>query len=183
MSTSEGGGNTRKAPIGLDVKGLTGGSGGLSPTTSKALRTPAEEGLEFFGGSVKPGEAPIQVYELKLEADGGPAHDMQVGLLCSLFRPRLTVDSISDSRQRIPLISFEYRLRLVPPQQRMESSRLTFRWMERPLEDQGLQRRSMFILRLCDIDEANTLSDCPKTSQNRSRLIYLSRRPEPTSTG
>ncbi|KZT59916.1 glycoside hydrolase family 133 protein [Calocera cornea HHB12733] len=38
-------------------------------------KTPADEGLEFFARDLQPGEAPIQVYELHLEEDGGPNKD------------------------------------------------------------------------------------------------------------
>lgn len=55
----------------IDVSNLDNGS-------EPAPKTPAEEGLEFFGSAVKPGEGPIRVYELQLGADGGPSKDLQV---------------------------------------------------------------------------------------------------------
>ena len=44
------------------------------PATPK---TPADEGIEFFQ-SATIGDKPIQVYELKLDADGGPNKDAAV---------------------------------------------------------------------------------------------------------
>ncbi|EJU03556.1 glycoside hydrolase family 13 protein [Dacryopinax primogenitus] len=38
-------------------------------------KTPADEGLEFFAREHQVGDAPIQVYELPLEEDGGPNKD------------------------------------------------------------------------------------------------------------
>ncbi|PFH46873.1 glycoside hydrolase family 133 protein [Amanita thiersii Skay4041] len=43
-----------------------------SPTTLVTPKTPADEGLEFFESQVMPGDAPIRVYELRLDPDGGP---------------------------------------------------------------------------------------------------------------
>ena len=56
------------------------------PTTAeKTPKTPADEGIEFFESAPIPGEAPIQVYELKLDPDGGPSKDKSVSGLHSLF--------------------------------------------------------------------------------------------------
>ncbi|KAI9458217.1 glycoside hydrolase family 13 protein [Lactarius psammicola] len=48
-------------------------SAGSSPTIAKTPKTPADEGIDFFESSIKHGEAPIRVYELPLEPDGGPS--------------------------------------------------------------------------------------------------------------
>lgn len=38
----------------------------------KAPKTPADECIDFFESAIIPGEAPIQVFLLKLDPDGGP---------------------------------------------------------------------------------------------------------------
>jgi glycogen debranching enzyme len=48
----------------------------VSPTTP--LKTPADEGIEFFQSQVTPGESPLRVYELRLDVDGGPHKDRSV---------------------------------------------------------------------------------------------------------
>lgn len=48
-------------------------SAGASPTIAKTPKTPADEGIDFFESSIKHGEAPVSVYELPLEPDGGPS--------------------------------------------------------------------------------------------------------------
>jgi glycogen debranching enzyme len=45
-----------------------------APTTPK---TPADEGIEFFQSTVQR-DTPIRVYELRLDADGGPNKDALV---------------------------------------------------------------------------------------------------------
>lgn len=49
-----------------------------SPVTPVTPKTPADEGIEFFQSQVTPGETPIRVYELRLDADGGPHKDRSV---------------------------------------------------------------------------------------------------------
>ena len=46
--------------------------------TPKTPKTPADEGIEFFESSSVAGQAPIRVYELKLDDDGGPNKDLSV---------------------------------------------------------------------------------------------------------
>ena len=48
-----------------------------SSVTPAAPKTPADEGIEFFQ-SATIGDKPIQVYELRLDADGGPNKDASV---------------------------------------------------------------------------------------------------------
>ncbi|KAI0057454.1 glycoside hydrolase family 13 protein [Artomyces pyxidatus] len=48
-------------------------SAASSPTTTKTPRTPADEALSFFESEIGSGEGAIHVYELPLEADGGPS--------------------------------------------------------------------------------------------------------------
>jgi glycogen debranching enzyme len=43
----------------------------------KTPKTPADEGIEFFE-SVRADDAPINVYELRLDPDGGPSKDLSV---------------------------------------------------------------------------------------------------------
>jgi glycogen debranching enzyme len=42
------------------------------------LKTPADEGVDFFQSEVHPGESPIRVYELRLDPDGGPSKELSV---------------------------------------------------------------------------------------------------------
>ena len=55
---------------------------GYSPITDsktpKTPKTPADEAIDFFENAVIPGETPIQVFELKLDPDGGPSKDKSV---------------------------------------------------------------------------------------------------------
>ena len=41
-------------------------------------KTPADEGIDFFEAGVSRGEAPIRVYELRLDPDGGPTKELSV---------------------------------------------------------------------------------------------------------
>lgn len=41
-------------------------------------KTPADEAIDFFESPVEPTDDPIRVYELALEADGGPDNDRTV---------------------------------------------------------------------------------------------------------
>ncbi len=61
--------------IGLMNRKDDGGQGPITPVTPK---TPADEGIEFFQTEVALGEAPICVYELRLEPDGGPSKELSV---------------------------------------------------------------------------------------------------------
>jgi len=51
---------------------------GQSPITPVTPKTPADEGIEFFQTEVAVGEAPICLYELRLEPDGGPSKELSV---------------------------------------------------------------------------------------------------------
>ncbi|KAJ7634145.1 glycoside hydrolase family 13 protein [Mycena polygramma] len=67
-----------------------------SPITPKTPKTPADEGLEYFQSSVAPGEAPIQVYELRLDSDGGPHKDRSYIRLPPAYVPyilRVSIDA------------------------------------------------------------------------------------------
>lgn len=55
-------------------------SAGSSPTITKTPKTPADEGIDFFESAIRHGEAPIRVYELPLEPDGGPSKSREVRL-------------------------------------------------------------------------------------------------------
>lgn len=74
--------------------GSTPVSGASSPPTPLTPRTPAEEGLDFFGSAVKAGEEPIRVYELRLGADGGPSKDLQYVRLPPAYTPYILRVSI-----------------------------------------------------------------------------------------
>ena len=54
------------------------GQRSAGPRTPKTPKTPADEGLDFFESAFKQGEPPIQVYELRLDPDGGPNKDKSV---------------------------------------------------------------------------------------------------------
>ena len=70
----------------------------LDPTTPK---TPADEGLEFFQSTVL-GDKPIQVYELRLDADGGPNKDASVSVrLASNDRAILNTSAVHPSAARV----------------------------------------------------------------------------------
>ncbi len=65
--------------------GSSRSSPAISPISSAAPKTPADEGIEFFQGEVNPGETPIQVYELALDPDGGPSKALSVCVIYSWF--------------------------------------------------------------------------------------------------
>ncbi|THH18461.1 hypothetical protein EW146_g2524, partial [Bondarzewia mesenterica] len=47
-----------------------------SPTSARTVKTPADEGITFFESDFQKGDLPVRVYELALEADGGPSKDI-----------------------------------------------------------------------------------------------------------
>jgi glycogen debranching enzyme len=53
-------------------------SAGSSPTIAKTPKTPADDGIDFFESAIRHAEAPIRVYELPLEPDGGPSKSREV---------------------------------------------------------------------------------------------------------
>jgi glycogen debranching enzyme len=53
-------------------------SASSSPTLAKTPKTPADEGIDFFESAIRHNEAPIRVYELPLEPDGGPSKSREV---------------------------------------------------------------------------------------------------------
>jgi len=59
-----------------------GSAAAVDPTTPK---TPADEGIEFFEFASVDSKAPIRVYELPLDPDGGPNKERAVR---SLLIPR-----------------------------------------------------------------------------------------------
>ncbi|KAH8116274.1 glycoside hydrolase family 13 protein [Phellopilus nigrolimitatus] len=69
-SAKDGGGERVASPT-IDIPPQT-----FAPSSAKKTpKTPADEGIEFFESAAVAGDAPIQVYELKLDADGGPSKD------------------------------------------------------------------------------------------------------------
>ncbi|KIY70306.1 glycoside hydrolase family 133 protein [Cylindrobasidium torrendii FP15055 ss-10] len=65
-------------------------SASSSPTSSSAPvtpKTPADEGIEFFESASAPGDSPIRVYELRLDADGGPHKDRSYIRLPPAYTP------------------------------------------------------------------------------------------------
>ncbi|KAL5531515.1 hypothetical protein ACEPAG_4392 [Sanghuangporus baumii] len=68
----------------------------MSSTAPKTPKTPADEGIDFFESAAIPGEAPIQVYELKLDPDGGPSKDKSYIRLPPPYVPyvlRISIDA------------------------------------------------------------------------------------------
>ncbi|GLB41961.1 putative glycogen debranching enzyme, glucanotransferase domain [Lyophyllum shimeji] len=66
------------------------------PTTPVTPKTPADEGIEFFESSSRPGEAPIRAYELRLDTDGGPHKDRSYIRLPPAYVPyilRVSIDA------------------------------------------------------------------------------------------
>jgi len=55
-------------------------SAGSWATIAKTPKTSADEGIDFFESAIGHGEAPIRVYELPLEPDGGPSKSREVRL-------------------------------------------------------------------------------------------------------
>ena len=45
----------------------------------KSQKTPADEAIAFFESPYSKDEEPVRVYELSLDADGGPNKDRSVG--------------------------------------------------------------------------------------------------------
>ncbi|KAG6836985.1 hypothetical protein H0H93_016689 [Arthromyces matolae] len=65
----------------------------LTPTTPK---TPADEGIEFFETQIRLGDPPINVYELRLDTDGGPHKDSSYIRLPPAYVPyilRVSIDA------------------------------------------------------------------------------------------
>lgn len=50
----------------------------LAPADPTTPKTPADEGIEFFEFASVDNKAPIRVYELPLDPDGGPNKDRAV---------------------------------------------------------------------------------------------------------
>ncbi|KAL1753858.1 glycoside hydrolase family 13 protein [Schizophyllum commune] len=68
----------------------------ITPKTPKTPKTPADEGLEFFQSAVGANEAPLHVYELKLDVDGGPSKDRSYIRLPPAYVPyilRVSIDA------------------------------------------------------------------------------------------
>lgn len=92
-SLRSGGSDGRVATPTIDIPTQTftrENNGKLSPKTPKTPKTPADEGIEFFESVAKKG-TPIQVYELKLDPDGGPSKDKSVGSNSFSFCPFVVV--------------------------------------------------------------------------------------------
>ncbi|KAJ3850530.1 glycoside hydrolase family 13 protein [Lentinula lateritia] len=71
-------------------------SAGSSPISPVTPKTPADEGIEFFQSPLAPGEAPLRVYELRLDIDGGPHKDRSYIRLPPAYVPyilRVSIDA------------------------------------------------------------------------------------------
>ncbi|KAF9268988.1 glycoside hydrolase family 13 protein [Marasmius fiardii PR-910] len=76
-------------------KGKNTSSGETSPI-SAGPKTPADEGIEFFQSALAPGEAPLCVYELRLDVDGAPHKDRSYIRLPPAYVPyilRVSIDA------------------------------------------------------------------------------------------
>ncbi|KAI0923791.1 hypothetical protein AcV5_009241 [Taiwanofungus camphoratus] len=58
-----------------------------TPKTPKTPKTPADEGIDFFESAFTHGEKPINVYELRLDPDGGPSKDTAYMRLPPAYTP------------------------------------------------------------------------------------------------
>lgn len=67
------GGRLKPSPVSIPKQDFTDHAAATDPKTPK---TPADEGIEFFEHASI--QAPIQVYELRLDPDGGPNKDRSV---------------------------------------------------------------------------------------------------------
>ncbi|KAH9479582.1 Glycogen debranching enzyme [Psilocybe cubensis] len=67
-----------------------------SPTSASPLtpRTPADEGIEYFQSHPRPGDAPVPVYELCLDPDGGPSNALSYIRLPPAYTPYILRVSI-----------------------------------------------------------------------------------------
>jgi glycogen debranching enzyme len=72
---------TRRRKTSLRIPTTSYDPESTAPTTPK---TPADEGLEFFESPFSHGQAPIRVYELRLDPDGGPNKDRSASSLMLL---------------------------------------------------------------------------------------------------
>lgn len=52
--------------------------------TPKTPKTPADEGIDFFESTVK-ADVPVNVYELRLDPDGGPNKELAVSAITLSF--------------------------------------------------------------------------------------------------
>ncbi|KAG6831110.1 hypothetical protein H0H92_012787 [Tricholoma furcatifolium] len=71
-------------------------SASAAPITPTTPKTPADEGIEFFQSQVRQGDAPIRVYELRLDVDGGPHKDRSYIRLPPAYTPyilRVSIDA------------------------------------------------------------------------------------------
>lgn len=86
-------------------------SAGSSPTITKTPKTPADDGIDFFESAIRHGEAPIRVYELPLEPDGGPGKSREVRLG---FNTSKVTATLTNSTQyiRLPPADIPYILRV-----------------------------------------------------------------------
>lgn len=101
--------------------------------TPVSPKTPADEGIDFFQAEAAEGEAPIRVYELRLDPDGGPNKELSVCHLSSTLSSRsylrLIDGSIFVSRPRIRRTSSVFPYRRVRLLRRMGYSRRISLWM------------------------------------------------------
>jgi hypothetical protein len=72
-------------------------SAGSSPTISKTPKTPADDGVDFFESAIRHGEAPVRVYELPLEPDGGPSKNREVGIRSDPCKAAATLTNVLPS--------------------------------------------------------------------------------------
>lgn len=80
-----------------------------SSTALVTPKTPADEAIDFFSSASTQDESPIRIYELRLDPDGGPNKDRQVG--CSpLWISH--IDDTLDKYIRLPPAYSPYILRV-----------------------------------------------------------------------
>nr|GAT49271.1 glycoside hydrolase family 13 protein [Mycena chlorophos] len=101
MPKSKKGASAKKPKVAIPGNGIPNNGQSKTPSSSSTEsspvepKTPADEGIEFFQSSVV-GDKPIQVYELPLEADGGPSKDRSYIRLPPAYEPyilRVCIDA------------------------------------------------------------------------------------------
>jgi len=97
MKTKQGNGGVALPPMSIP-------EGGFQLSSSlKTPKTPADEGIDFFESAVV-GDQPIQVYELKLDADGGPNKDRSVSGLWHMSRLKRSKYLVAHDTPIMPLV-------------------------------------------------------------------------------
>ncbi|KIK60308.1 glycoside hydrolase family 13 protein [Collybiopsis luxurians FD-317 M1] len=88
--------NKSKPSVSIPGSGTKSSSSSSASSPISPPKTPADEGIEFFQSPVTSGEAPLRVYELRLDTDGGPRKDRSYIRLPPAYVPyilRVSIDA------------------------------------------------------------------------------------------